>query len=723
MTEVTDFTSALHLAVKALQFYAADHPRSVEALTNLERAAGKLLARRERVTLVSARGALVVDGSPLPETSGNRLHLKTLAQELEARGFGGIIVIQGVTYRELVELVGVFVMRPPQLRDAGGAEEIFRKAGVTHVRISSVRYEAITEDEEVVSAQTARRADQLPASGEALPSLLRRFLLKMSGDAEDADSDMSDALAVSLKADEVSAEMPERVRELLREAIDGVEPEVQLALLMNIATLPAGQLREALQPAARDIFGGSGGGAATDADALVRLLGGSSIDAESIEQLRSRLAELGISGEHLDEVLGVIGWDRLPTEERIGKLLDGTQIFDLPHGKLFAFLRDLLEARRYDDVYRLLETYARGLEHEAFALRQSVAGTFGQVAALIERLPVGPQIEQLLMRVILNRFVKESDPKMQLTIAEAVANLITAHAVTGRADVALRAMSRLESAVSVADRGAAVRQAYESLGRAFAEPHRTAKLIAQLYAADPEALTKSVLPLIAQLGAPMMPSLIEALSTEDDRNRRGRIVKAMKAIGRPAHPFLLEALDASTWFVVRNALLILSEIGAREHVAAIGAKLQHDDARVRRTAARALSKIGGADAELLIVGAIGDRDAETENEVLLCLGAMKAQSAVPALCELAKARYVASEIRELVVTTLGQIGSSEAVPVLGEIVRPRGLFAREPLPIRLAAARSLAAIATPDARQILRNAVAAEGDRAAREAFAKIAEQ
>src|SRR6185436_5266653 len=131
----------------------------------------------------------------------------------------------------------------------------------------------------------------------------------------------------------------------------------------------------------------------------------------------------------------------------------------------------------------------------------------------------------------------------------------------------------------------------------------------------------------------------------------------------------------------------------------------------------------GPEAELLIVGAIGDRDPETENEVLLCLGAMKAQSAVPALCELAKARYTASEIRELIVNTLGQIGSGDAVPVLGEILRPKGLFAREPLPIRLAAARSLAAIATPEARQVLRNAVAAESDRDAREALAKIASQ
>jgi HEAT repeat protein len=230
-------------------------------------------------------------------------------------------------------------------------------------------------------------------------------------------------------------------------------------------------------------------------------------------------------------------------------------------------------------------------------------------------------------------------------------------------------------------------------------------------------------PLATQLGGALVPALMDALGTEEDRNRRGRLVRVLKGIGNPAHPLLLDALQSQTWYVVRNTLNILGEFGERDHAAAIGRKLQHGDARVRRAAARALGKIGGVESESLLVGAVGDRDAETQREVLLCLASMKAQSAVPALGELAKSRSLASEARELVISTLAQIGSASAVPALGEVVKPKGIFARESLPIRLAAARALAQIGTADAKQILRSTIAAESDRAAREAFTKITPQ
>jgi hypothetical protein len=719
--DVIDFTAALHLAAKALQFYTAEHPRGVEALTNLDHAASTLLAQRSRVSIVAAKGTLLVDGAPVSSDAAHtKAHVTALARELEARQFGGLILTQGVTYRELIELVRLFVMKPPQLRDAGGPEEIFRRADVLHIRISHVRYEAITEDEEVVWSKTARRAEELAGSdSESLPMLLRRFLTKnfeTGGGGGGGSAELPDGADLTAKADEIAANMPDRIREILKEAIDGIEPEVQLALLTNIAALPAGALREALQPAARELLGAE----ATNNDVLARLLGGTSTDASSIELLRARLEDLGISREQLDEVLDVIGWDRLATNDKIEKLLTGNRIFDFPREKLVTFIRDLLEQRRYDDTLHLLDAYGRGLEQDAFTVRQNIIDTFGQVASMIESPGVSPQIDQLLTRVILNHFVKEGDPRMHATVAEAVASLCTALAKTGRADAALRTLTRLEAAIGVSGQDAVVRHAYESLARAFAEPKRAAQLLAQLFAADPEMLNKAVVPLVTQIGAPLVPALMESLANEDDRNRRGRLVRALKSIGKPAHPFLLDALQSPTWFVVRNTLNILGDIGERDHAAAIGRRLQHGDARVRRAAARALGKIGGAEGETLLVAAIGDRDTETQNEVLLCLGSMKAQSAVPALAELAKTRSLAADARELAMTTLGQIGSDAAVPVLGDLLRPKGLFAREALSIRVAAARALAAIGTQEAQQTLRSAIAAESDRATREALSRI---
>jgi HEAT repeat protein len=120
---------------------------------------------------------------------------------------------------------------------------------------------------------------------------------------------------------------------------------------------------------------------------------------------------------------------------------------------------------------------------------------------------------------------------------------------------------------------------------------------------------------------------------------------------------------------------------------------------------------------------MNDRDSETQAEVMLCLGSMKAQSAIPGLAELARAKLLGTDdkVRELAVSTLGQIGSDAAIPVLGEILKAKGFFGgRDSATIRIAAGRALAAIKTPAARVALQSAVSAESDRATRAALEKL---
>ena len=704
MNEINEFTAALHLAAKALQFYTAEHPRGVEALTTLDKSINAVLEKRPRFAISVSKGMLLLDGQPLEaDQSHVKAPVKALAKELDARQLGGFIITKGVNYRELTELVRLFVMKPQQIKDAGGPDEIFRRADVIHIRISHVRYEAVTDGEEVVRAGMIRRPED--ADSDSLGVLLRRYLLRegaVGGETSEEDiKKINEAVAT-----------PENTRALLKESMTGAAPEVQLAMILSIRNLSAGSLRDALLPALEEMVGKAEG------DILSQLVAVSASSDPQVELLRARVAELGISREQLDEVLSVVGWEKLSWSEKIEKLLTGNRIFDFPPEKLIVFVRELLEAGKREEVFYLLERYTRGIEHDSYSVRQNIADTLGQIATFIASPGVGPQVEQLLARATLNHFVKESDARMHATLGEAAASLITAFAASGRSDVALQTLTRLEAAVGVAAPNAPVRQAHESMGRAFAEPRRAAQMIGQIMTADAEALNKSVIPLVVHVGTALAPFLIDALANEEDRNRRGRLIRVLKAVGKPAHPFLLEALQSQTWYVVRNTLNVLGDIGEREHVTAIGKKLTHGDARVRRAAARTLGKIGGPESEALLATAVRDKDPETQNEVLLCLGSMKAQSAVPAVCDLAKSRGD-EKVRETAMATLGQIGSDAALPALGDILRPKGIFSRESLAIRAAAAKALAAIGTPEARQLLRNAVSTESDRAAKEAFAK----
>lgn len=69
---------------------------------------------------------------------------------------------------------------------------------------------------------------------------------------------------------------------------------------------------------------------------------------------------------------------------------------------------------------------------------------------------------------------------------------------------------------------------------------------------------------------------------------------------------LIGALDHGTWFVVRNAAMLLGEMRARSADEALARLLVHADARVRLTAAHALAAIGSGTAFLALERATRD---------------------------------------------------------------------------------------------------------------------
>ena len=206
MQQAADFATALQLSAKALQFYTPDHPRVVEAVAQLEQACLALLEQQPRVSLTAAKGNLLVDGQPFVTPQG---HVKALAAELEKRQIGGMILVAGATRRELMEVVRLLTMRPEQIRTGGGAEEILARAEVVHVRISRVRYEAVTDGEEVVWAKSVRHVDANDAAS-AVPAILQ----SMAAGEEVRPEDLRMVLDVVANQDEQLTLLRERLTEM-----------------------------------------------------------------------------------------------------------------------------------------------------------------------------------------------------------------------------------------------------------------------------------------------------------------------------------------------------------------------------------------------------------------------------------------------------------------------------------------------------------------------------
>jgi HEAT repeat protein len=105
-----------------------------------------------------------------------------------------------------------------------------------------------------------------------------------------------------------------------------------------------------------------------------------------------------------------------------------------------------------------------------------------------------------------------------------------------------------------------------------------------------------------------IPVLITLLGYLDTISARKTIVNMLSFIGKSDVSAITECLGDGRWYVVRNIVIVLRNIGntlAKRHLLNI---VDHKDPRVRRETVKALARISGSDAIDILDKALDDRD-------------------------------------------------------------------------------------------------------------------
>ena len=113
----------------------------------------------------------------------------------------------------------------------------------------------------------------------------------------------------------------------------------------------------------------------------------------------------------------------------------------------------------------------------------------------------------------------------------------------------------------------------------------------------------------ARWGARVAGPLITALERSKDRATRRKLLDLIAELGPDVAPQAIRRLDDTPWYVQRNMLVILGRLDPAELPDDFNplAKLSHDDARVRREAARLLLRMP-ARREQALLSALADPD-------------------------------------------------------------------------------------------------------------------
>lgn len=221
-------------------------------------------------------------------------------------------------------------------------------------------------------------------------------------------------------------------------------------------------------------------------------------------------------------------------------------------------------------------------------------------------------------------------------------------------------------------------------------------------AARDEQRREELIRALIRIGSDAAHAVANALADTEDRGARRAYIDALVRFGRLGMPLVEGMLADSRWFVVRNGVTILGEVGGPQALAHLTGTLGHPDARVRRETVTALTKLGGPDAERLLLGLLDDSDADVRSAATLAVSVLKVQRAVRPLIERLGVESD-EEAQVEILRALGRIGDAAAVPAI-EKLTSGGLFSRTSLGVRLEALRALGAIGTPHARRVLERA-------------------
>ena len=208
--------------------------------------------------------------------------------------------------------------------------------------------------------------------------------------------------------------------------------------------------------------------------------------------------------------------------------------------------------------------------------------------------------------------------------------------------------------------------------------------------------------------------VVEKLGATDLRTVRKTLSNLLVRIGAPAVPVILTMVSDERWFIIRNLVAVLGEIGSPEAVPGLQQCLRHRDSRVSKETIRSLAKIGGPGAETAIISVLSRNDPFLLPQAITSLGGMRSRKALVELMRILLQDDLFLNTLPLKIeaaAAIAMIGDTVVVPQLVTLLQSRHLMARNRwLHLKIALADCLGRLGDPRALPILRNLAPKPGE-------------
>ncbi|MDR1841148.1 MAG: HEAT repeat domain-containing protein, partial [Holophagales bacterium] len=401
----------------------------------------------------------------------------------------------------------------------------------------------------------------------------------------------------------------------------------------------------------------------------------------------------GKEARDVSEVKDRIQWDYIPLKDQLIHLEKYGGLWGIAENQRNRLISQVLEKQPPDFSHNMLEKIIYAVANGDAALRENAARTLEFIASSFETSSISKEARKQVVKSLVANFGREPEAQIIASAYRGLIHAITAYIKSNEFSLATEILAALDrccaSGPPTSSKARLVANIKSHLcARANVEP-----VIQSYFELGADYFNGTALPWLKALGVGAVEFLMEMLSEESDRRRRGQIMDSIRSFGNDILSELVKYLDSGRWYVVRNTLILIAEMADQSCYAGVVKCLQHPDLRVKKTAARTLWRGFGKQAVGPFLRIINDAEPEIFEEILFGLAHIPAPEAIPAALGYAVETNNPDRLRAMALNVLVANPSRESLPVLIEFVKRKGriITTAEPLEIRIAAAKAMAA--------------------------------
>ena len=605
--DLGDFLIELSIALHKHAMYPADHPSLLPAAKAVGHRAALLLADRATLALGVARHQLVIEGIA---TDPKHPVLRELADRLHRHHLGAVTFSEGVTVEEIAELMRVLAVEADRTGQPLGLRQADALPRWPHLRLHPLTYERL----ELVQDEGTAPGESQSAMARARGAQLWVGLARVALAAEGQDAPPSMEPAVIAKA--IDAHSTQTAAAAYDQAIVGYLLQIAQEL-KSAGSAEGAALRRRMSRLVRGM----------KPETLRRLveMGG------DLSQRRQFVAD-AVEGMAVDSVVEIVQAAADTSHQTISHSL--VRLFSklAAHAEAgTAEARPQAEAALRQQVRRLLD---------GWTLTDPNPGAYG---AALQRMASAPPM--------FAAPAEEAHPTEPDRLARMGLELETA------ATPVLEAADRMVEDGRVLELVDLLEQMppTSETSRRFWSRLATVDVVSQL-AVQETVDFKALERIAARAGPAAAEPLLDALALAESRGARRGLIGLLAGLGPRIGPLIVNRLNDERWFVVRNLLMVLEEIGEVPAGFSAGSLTGHRDSRVRWQALKLQLGIPGEHDAALETG-LADSDERVVRLALTAAQQFCPEAIVPAVAHRAMDPAMSSDVRVLAIRVLGTAGT------------------------------------------------------------------